>query len=178
LKPYHLFFVVFGVLGLLLAYIIWNVGLLKPVVIETKSLPMKVLVYKSMTGAYHKLHENFQAIEAIAKKEGWDCSKTFGLYYDDPNQAEQDRLRAEIGCYLDAPPTGSVGDLIIKEHPATKALVGSFDGAPWLTAFKVYRALQREAMAQNLKIKDGPVMEIYEPKGSQFITHVVFEIAE
>jgi hypothetical protein len=178
MKPTGLFFIVFGVIGLLFAYIIWNVGLLKPVYIETKQLPKSILVYKNVIGPYHKLSETFYEIENFAKTEGWECPKTFGLFYDDPNQAEQDRLRADIGCYLEASPLGSTGDLIIKEQPATTALVGSFDGAPWLTAFKVYGALQRESLKLNLRIKNGPVMEIYEPKGSQFITHVVFEIAE
>lgn len=178
MKPTGLFFIVFSVLGLLFAYIIWNVGLLKPVFIETKKLPQAVLVFKNVTGPYHKLSEVFKEIETQAKKEGWECPKTFGLFYDDPNQAEQDRLRADIGCYLETLPPGPVGDLVIKEQPAVTALVGSFDGAPWLTAFKVYGALQRESLKQKLKINDGPVMEIYEPKGSQFITHVVFEIVE
>lgn len=178
MKPAGLFFIIFGGLALLFSYVIWNVGLLKPVLIETKDLPKSVLVYKNVTGPYHKLQETFQEIEALAKKDGWECAKTFGLYLDDPNQAEQERLRADIGCYLEAQPTATTGDLLVKELPATKALVGSFDGAPWLTAFKVYRALQRESIKQNLKIKQGPVMEIYEPRGSQFITHVVFEIAE
>ncbi len=176
MKSYHILFTVFGVIGLLLAYAIWNVGLLKPVVIDVKELPMTVLVYKSVTGPYHKLQETFRTIEKLAIDNGWDCSKTFGIYHDDPNQAEQERLRADVGCYLESPPNGNVGDLIIKENPSTQALVGTFEGAPWLTAFKVYKALNREAQARKLKLKSGPIMEVYSPNGQSFHTQVIFEL--
>ena len=70
MKPTGLFFIVFGVIGLLLAYVIWNVGLLKPVFIEVKELPKSYLVYKNVTGPYHKLSEVFHEIELNQEEVG------------------------------------------------------------------------------------------------------------
>lgn len=176
MKPYHLFFTIFSVIGLLLAYAVWNVGLLKPVLIEEKELPTAVLIYQNVVGPYHNLSDVFKKIETESKKLEIDCAKTFGIYYDDPSSVEPERLRADVGCYSSTPPLKNLEGFQVKESPIQKALIGTFDGAPWLTAFKVYRAMYREAGIRKLKIKNGPIMEVYEPSPSGFKTSVVMSL--
>jgi hypothetical protein len=176
MKPYHLFFVIFATLGILFAYAIWNVGLFKPVLIENKNSEPAVLIYRHIVGPYHNLSEEFQKLEKDLNSFNYACKKTFGLYYDNPAMQEHERLRADIGCFASAPPLQKMEGFEIKEFPSFPALSGRFSGAPWLTAFKVYGALNKEAVAKNLKLKKGPVIEIYEPTEKGFTTEVLFEI--
>lgn len=176
MKPYHLFFMLFAVLGLLFGYGVWNVGLLKPVHIESKILEPGVFIYRHVVGPYHNLSQEFTKLEDDFRKLNLDCKKTFGLYYDDPSSSEHERLRADIGCYQKTPPLQKVEGFEVKEVLPIKALTGKFDGAPWLTAFKVYGALHKKAAEDQLKVKQGPVLEIYEPTKNGFSTEVVFEL--
>ncbi|MFN9065956.1 MAG: GyrI-like domain-containing protein [Bdellovibrionales bacterium] len=162
----------------MLGYAMWNVGLLKPVIIENKQTESAVLIYRHIVGPYHNLSEEFQKIEKDLSSFNYPCDKTFGLYYDNPATQEHERLRADIGCYASTPPLQKLEGFEIKELPSYLALSGRFSGAPWLTAFKVYGALNKQAAAQNLKIKKGPVLEIYEPNQKGFTTEVVFEITQ
>ncbi len=178
MKSYHILLSILSLIGIIILYTIWNIGLLLPVTVEQTQTPTLYLVYESHTGPYHELMPIFEKIEKALSNKKISCSKTFGLYFDNPDQVEADRLKSEIGCIVDKPVTEELGELQFKELPPFQALKGSFGGAPWLTAFKVYSTLQKESYQRNVILEPTPVLEIYEPNEHGFKTEVYFRIVE
>lgn len=176
MKSYHVLFVALGLLGVILFYVIWNVGMLKPVVIEEVSSPQGVAIFRKYTGPYHEVRHIFENIESELEKQNLNCDTSFGRYYDDPDQVEPDRLRADIGCVLPQAPAQPIAGLETENWPGYKSLRGTFEGAPWLTAFKVYSALRRESFQRNIHVEFTPVLEVYQQTPSGFKTEVYFRI--
>lgn len=178
MKPYHILFSALGLVALILFYAIWNVGLFKPVVVEQVSVPSAYLVYEKHVGPYNEVGAVFDRVEKKLAEKNIACPKSFGRYYDDPDKTEAARMRADIGCILSQPLTDKVEDLLGEELQPFDALKGSFEGAPWLTAFKVYSTLRKQSYQRNLHLDPNPVFEVYEKADHGFKTEVYFRIAK
>lgn len=178
MKSYHILFSAFALVGLILFYAIWNVGLFKPVIIEQVNVPTSYLVYEKHVGPYHDVGAVFERVEKKLEEKKVACTRTFGRYYDNPDKVEQERLRADIGCILSQPLTESIEGILTEELPSFEALKGTFEGAPWLTAFKVYSTLKKQSYQRNLYVEESPVLEVYEAAGNAFKTEVYFRVGK
>lgn len=176
MKSYRVLFIALGLLGVMLFYVIWNVGFLKPVIIEQVKSPTGIAIFQKYTGPYHEVRHIFENIETELVKQNLDCKTSFGRYYDDPNQVEPDRLRADIGCLVQQAPAKPIEGLVTETWTGQNSLRGTFEGAPWLTAFKVYSALKRESFQRNLHVEFTPVLEVYQQTTHGFKTEVYFRI--
>jgi DNA gyrase inhibitor GyrI len=178
MKTYHALFVGLGIIGVIILYVIWNIGLLKPVMITETNIPEMKLIFKKYQGPYQNVGPVFTEVENLLAQDQIVCNETFGRYYDNPNEIEAERTRADIGCIVesnDAIPTSK--DLEVENVAPYEAIVGIFEGAPWLTAFKVYRAVRKESYQRNTMIDDSsPVMETYEKIKNGFRTRVYFRL--
>lgn len=176
MKSYHILFAALALVGLILFYVSWNVGLFKPVVIEQVTVPKATLVFQKHIGPYHEVGKVFEAVEKQMAEAQKPCFRTFGRYYDNPDQVEAERLRADIGCWFEEPVTSPPSGLFVEESASFEALRGTFDGAPWMTAFKVYSTLKRESFQRNLYVETSPALELYEKTQTGFRTQVHFRI--
>ena len=180
LKSYQVLFIALGIVGVILLYVIWNIGLLKTVTIEEIQTPEMQLIFKKYQGPYQNVGPVFSEVEKTLAQDKIACDQTFGRYYDNPNEVEPERNRADIGCVLmttDNLPTST--DLQAESLKPFHALVGTFEGAPWLTAFKVYKALRSASYQKNKMIDDSvPVIETYEKIENGFRTKVYFKLKD
>jgi len=178
IKSYQVLFIALSLIGVIILYVIWNIGLLKPVVIEQVRVPEMHLIFKKYQGPYQNVGPVFTEVEKTLVQDKIACDMTFGRYYDNPNEVEPERNRADIGCVFtalqDFPTSSELSAETLTDYPA---LVGTFEGAPWLTAFKVYKTLRQEAFQRNIMIDEkAPILETYEKTETGFKTHVYFKL--
>ncbi len=181
MKSYQVLFISLGIVGLIIFYVIWNVGLLKPVTIEKAQVPQLHLLYKKYTGPYQNVGPVFTEVENALAQDKIKCDLTFGRYYDNPNEVEPARNRADIGCIVNSTTPSLPQDSKIQSETLTPytALEGTFEGAPWLTAFKVYSAIRKESYQRNIPLdENAPSLEIYEKIKHGFKTRVYFKVKE
>ncbi len=178
MKSFHVLFIALGIIGIIILYVIWNIGLLKPVIIEQMETPQIQVLFKKHQGPYHDVGKVFEDVENTLAKLSIKCDQTFGRYYDDPNEVEPERTRADIGCVVQNTNTLPTSEGLEAETiEPYLAMIGIFEGAPWLTAFKVYKTLKKESYQRNLMIdNDSPVFETYEKTPTGFRTKVFFRI--
>lgn len=179
MKSYHALFVGLGLVGIIIMYVIWNIGLLKPVMIEQVQVPELHLVFLKYQGPYQNVGPVFKEVEDSLAQQKITCDQTFGRYYDNPNEIEAERTRADIGCVFNDLDTAlpTANKLQAETVKPYTALVGTFEGAPWLTAFKVYKSVRQEAFQRNIMLDESsPVLETYEKIPTGFRTKVFFPI--
>lgn len=178
MKSYHALFIGLGIVGIIILYVIWNIGLMKPVIVEQVLVPEQHLVYVKYQGPYQNVGPLFKEVEDSLAQQKITCNQTFGRYYDNPNEIEAERTRADIGClFTEAVSVPADSKLQLDTVAAHPAIVGTFEGAPWLTAFKVYRAVRQEAFQRNIMIDDSvPVVETYDKMQHGFRTKVYFSL--
>lgn len=137
------------------------VGAFKDVAITVSEEPAKNLVFKTHIGAYHKIVPVIESVEAWAREHKIDCRLSFGEYLDNPDIAEEDRLKSHGGCVVPELPKELPKDFESKILPAQKFVKAVFDGSPGIGPLKVYPKVQSYAHEHNLKLK-GTVLEVYE----------------
>src|SRR6476620_3174439 len=112
MKSYQVLFIALALVGVMLFYVIWNVGLMKPVTFKKVNSPTGISIFQKHTGPYHEVRHIFENIETELVKQNLDCKISFGRYYDNQNQVEQDRLRADIGCLVQQAPAKPIEGLV------------------------------------------------------------------
>lgn len=178
MKSFHVLFIGLGLIGIIILYVIWNIGLMKPVQIQQVDVPEMRVMFKKYQGPYQNAGPIFNEVEASLAEVKIPCDQTFGRYYDNPNETEPERTRADIGCIIKNQELPAAPNNLETETIAGfKALEGSFEGAPWLTAFKVYKTLRKESYQRNIMLDESqPVLEIYEKIDNGFKTKVYFRL--
>lgn len=156
-------YLILAILGIIVAFafsLMIYLGVFKPVVFsEGRQGPFK-LIYKEHTGSYHKIVSKLQEVESWAKQNNIDCSKSFGMYLDDPEKTEESRLRSYGGCLVTEIPSTLPEDIKSKELPERLYLMAQFEGSPAIGPFKVYPKIQKQLKDNNQTLIDG-VLEVY-----------------
>lgn len=179
-----IFFVVSSLLVFAIT-IFFRLGGHKNVEIEVAHYPDLHFLYKEHIGAYHKINDVIQVVEAWAAENHIPCPRTFGQYLDDPRLIEERRLRSLGGCVLE----GSIEfldhfskqnqkmdqlDLSYALIPSRKYVVARFDGAPSIGPMKVYPKVEK-FLSENNWALDGSVIEIYTIKSkNKALTEYLF----
>lgn len=165
-------------------FIFYKSGSFKKVEIEKASVGPFIAIYKERLGPYHESSKTLIEVEDILKANQLLCVKSFGIYIDDPNNTDAERLRSELGClfaekYKDQlQQIATTSNLNIKYLDKKNYIIGKFEGSPALVSLKVYPKLKDWAETQRYKTKPE-ILEIYEVKSSdQVKTSVLFEIEE
>jgi hypothetical protein len=96
------------VLALLSAGVIWAADLAVPVVVEAKPFAGITVCFIAAIGPFSAARRHWAAIAADFQSVGIDSSSlpSFGIYYDNPNEVPQDRLRAIFGKIVQSPIPG------------------------------------------------------------------------
>jgi AraC family transcriptional regulator len=144
-------------LGIWLSYYL---GGFKSVVLAEGTRGPFIMVYKDHTGSYHTTVQAIEAVEAWAKEQNVDCTESFGEYIDDANRVEEARLRSRGGCLVKDIPASLPEDLKVREVPARKYVLATFEGSPGIGPLKVYPKAE-SYMQERKMVLDGAVIEIY-----------------
>lgn len=158
-------------IGLLIfgLYLAQYVGMFKKVSVGLENRETFSVVAKKHVGAYHQIVPLIQEVEAWFKSNSLDCRLSFGEYFDNPNTVEEGRLNSIGGCVISAKDLTKLEEwksklpegYFIKDVPAQRFVVASFEGSPGVGPFKVYPKVQNFALANQILLQ-GPNFEIYE----------------
>jgi hypothetical protein len=169
------FFIAFIVLGLL-TVAIGIFGGFHKVKIQMVNTGGETLVYENITGAYNQTAKIADKVYyELLNNFNIGTTKGFGIFYDNPKNVEQSKLRSDVGCIVE-----NINDdtlIKIKEHfqvkilPIENYLVVEFPfrGFPSIIMgmIKVYPKINKYISENNLG--DGPIMEIYDVPNKKII---------
>ena len=169
------FIIVFIVLGIL-TLVIGIFGGFYKVKIQMVNTGGETLVYENVTGAYNQTAKiSNKVYYDLLNNFNIETTKGFGIYYDNPKNIEQSKLRSEVGCIVEDIDDNTL--VKIKEHfkvkilPIENYLVVEFPfrGFPsiMIGMIKVYPKLNKYIHENNLE--DGPIMEIYDVPNKKII---------
>ncbi len=144
-------------------------GLFASVNITEKSIGPYLLVYEKHVGDYKNVGPIMDKLYYDLKDNySIETTKGFGLYYDNPQDVDKDKLRSIVGCIVE---NKSLIDLKIlgnkygvKNFPSSESVVAEF---PYkgkisiiLGIFKVYPKLS--TYINDHKHAQTPIMELYD----------------
>ena len=92
------------------------------------------------TGAYNKIAEKIVRVEEMLKAAGVPTVVSCGIYYDNPVEVAEERLRSKGGCVVE----GEVAvepPFEIEAIPRRDVLVARFEGHPAFAPLKIYPAI-------------------------------------
>ncbi len=137
----------------------------------------ETIVYKELIGDYGKTGEMMTAIsEDLISDYGITTTQNIGIYYDDPELVEKDKLRSDIGCIININDQNKLDQLqknySLKQTPQTEYLITKipFKGffSIMVGIFKVYPAMEKY-LDKNKMSDDGPITEIYDTQNKEII---------
>lgn len=172
--------IVFAILLAFISGVAIYVGAFKPVQITEEARDGLRLIFVRHVGPYHKIVPSLEQVENWAKTQGLNCSQTFGEFLDNPQTVDEERLRANVGCILEATetaPTTLAEGFQYDEKDARTYVVARFDGAPSIGPLKVYPKVNEWA-DKNQKQIIGSVIEIYTVLGNGVETEYLFNVLD
>lgn len=150
-------------------------GYYKPVDIRIDSPPKFYLLGVENTGPYHLVNEKIEEVEFWVKAHNVACPKTFGMYLDDPELVEPEKLRSFVGCLVDKKPEITFpSSYQYKELSINKAYIAFFTGSPALGPLKVYPEAKDWFSKNNLRWQYS--LELYKLQDEKFETEYLFPI--
>lgn len=136
----------------------------------------ETIVYENVTGDYSQTSKyNDKIYNALLNEEKIETTKGIGIFYDNPQEVDKNKLRSEVGCMLDQADSTIVtrlsGKYQIKTIPEVYYVVTEFPmkgGLSFLIGvIKVYPVLNKYCKEHGYK--DSPVMEIYDVPNKKII---------
>ena len=167
---------------IVVAYLIY-LGLFTRITFREKSIGPYYLVCEKHVGSYTKSGEVMDRIyTSLLNNENIAAERGFGLYYDNPQKVEEDKLRSIVGCILERDYHDRIENLQknyrIEEFPRSLCLTTTFPyrGMPSIImgVLKVYPALSKELEKRNTD--PVPVMEMYDASKNRIDYIVGFKI--
>lgn len=161
--------VIIAVILLVLAYF----GLFAPVKISEETAGSFWFVCAKYIGEYKNVGPVMDKLYNDLKKDGIETARGIGIYYDNPEKVEKNKLRSVVGCILEKKDEGKISELgkkyNVQQYPASKIAVCrfSFKGAPSIIIgiIKVYPVLGKYMKEHNYQ--EAPFMEIYDKSASE-----------
>ncbi|MBI4947542.1 MAG: GyrI-like domain-containing protein [Bacteroidetes bacterium] len=129
--------IVASLLIIVLAFL-WYSGAFTSVNVEETLAGGYKVAGLEFTGSYSKAGEYIEKVDKKLKKLGFNCSKGFGIYYDDPKTTSQEKCRGFVGNILEEKDLNklleikSIG-LKIDSIPKSKAVAVQFKANTFLS---------------------------------------------
>ncbi len=161
--------IIIAIVGVLLILYAWLGGFRK-IQFTLQEAGGEVLAYEPHTGEYKNVGKVIDKMYyALLNEEKVECFRGFGIYYDNPQKVEKEKLRSEVGNILENPTPELLNQLSGKHNIKTleqqKFLVAEFPYKNQMSVImgimKVYPALNKY-IRQNQLNEEGFVMEIYD----------------
>jgi len=169
--------IIIGVILAIMAIVFIYYGGFKKVNCRIEKQGGETLVYKEMTGDYAKSGKlSDEVYYSLLNDYEIETFKGFGIYYDNPKEVENSKLRSEIGCIVEEKDRSKVsqikGDLKIKTYPEKSHIVAEFPFKGKMSIMfglmKVYPAMDK-FVKENGKNEDGAIMEIYDVPNKKIV---------
>jgi len=169
-KFYLIILLVVGVMGGLFYF-----GILQEVQInEQDAGPFKV-VYETHLGDYSEISSIRNEIYNSLINEGINTTKSFGIYYDNPQDVLEERLRGEGGVIIEEKDYLKISELKskynVKDIPKSKNVIATFpyinDYSIMIGVFKVYPKLNK--YIEEKGYIPTPAMEIYDSANGRIV---------
>ena len=167
---------IIGIIGIIIVLVVIvllivlsRYGLFASVKIAEKNVGPYLLVYKKYIGDYKNVGQVMDKLYYDLKDNyGIDTTKGFGLYYDNPQEVDKEKLRSIVGCIVEDKSVNDLNSISskygVKEYPSSKSVVAEF---PYkgkmsiiLGIFKVYPKLS--TYIEEHKYAQMPIMELYD----------------
>lgn len=139
--------------------------------IKTGTLGGETLVYETVAGDYAQTGFISDKIyDALLNEDKIETTRGFGIFYDNPQYVETNKLRSEVGCILDTPIDSLQLKRLstkysIKILPKTECIYVEFPFKGKMSVmvgiFKIYPAIEKYMIENGLQ-ENGPIMEIYD----------------
>lgn len=167
----YIAFLILSCVVVFLLTVFFRVGGHKSVEITTAELPPLGVLSTKHLGPYHQVNSSIVKVEEWARTQNIPCTRTFGVFLDDPAIVDEVRLRSEVGCVLDGISSLSLATelpewLHVKSLDEGKYVVAKFDGAPSIGPFKVYPKVDDYLEEHRLQKAAAPI-EIYKVVGER-----------
>lgn len=148
-------------------------GIIQEVKITEQEIgPFKV-VYEAHIGDYSKVSEVQEKIYNSLVLDEINTTKSFGVYYDNPDEVEKQRLRSEIGVIINEKDYSKImrlkGKYNVKDIPKEKSIVAVFPYRNKVSIiigiYKVYPKL--DEYIKNNNYEENPILEIYDKENQK-----------
>jgi len=177
MKAFKIGFSIFICLLILAAMIYTNYGGFSTVQFQIKKEGGETLVYRNVKGPYSKTGDEISKINNdLENRFNIETLKKFGIYYDNPQIIEKNRLRSEAGCIVEK--TDSIrlfrlkANYNIKVYPVKDYITAEFPYKGRISIMigmmKVYPALMKYVKANGFT-ETGPVLEIYDMPNNKIL---------
>jgi hypothetical protein len=151
----------------LLGYLAY-LGVFSALKVTEQKIGPYTLAYAEYMGPYSGSGPILTQVNSSLKKDGIECLKGFGIYYDDPKQVAADKLRSKLGCIIDAKDLAKFSKVSRKykvmNWPARGCLVAEFpirnNLSYMIGPMKAYPELNKALKEKGYKM--GAVMELYD----------------
>ena len=162
-KILNLLGLLIGITILVAIGILFVIGFFNPVSISKREKGPYKLVYLPHTGPYYQTAKTIKNVKKILQTTALKAGESCALYYDDPKNVPQNKLRSKGGVLVKdvvslKPP------LQWQEIPARAVIVGKIKSHPAIASIKVYPKLHKWLREHNLKA-GTPSLEIYHSNG-------------
>jgi len=144
------------IVGLFIAY---RMGAFNKVELVREQRGPYRIVCLPHTGAYNRIGEKILKVKDLLKRPDEQLGLPCGIYYDDPNEVAEAKLRSK-GGYVVEGDVKPEAPLEVEDIPRRDALVARFRGHPALAAIKIYPAMTRWMKDNGCK-RAGPAIEFY-----------------
>lgn len=168
MKTLKIIGILFLIAVIAIIIILSHYGLYANVTITEKEVGPYTLVYKKHIGDYTKVGSLMSSIKAdLETKYNIKAEKSFGLYFDNPETVDADKLRSVVGYIIENKTVADLenlkADFSVKEYPKSKSVVSEFPykGLPSIIIgiFRVYPDFMNYIETNNYPLT--PIMEIY-----------------
>ena len=166
-----LFFIICG----MVIYLSFHLGFFKPVEIKQEIRGPFHIIYQEHRGAYYQVSEVINQIEQKVRQSGMPCEQTFGEFFDNPKEVDEDRLRSRGGCLSENPYPHSTDGLETDLLPEQRYVVAKFTGSPAIGPWRVYPKVQ-EYLDKNRLHATEEAIEIYTLKNNTIETEYLFPL--
>ena len=161
--------IVIGIIAALFICVYAYYGGFRKIEFKTQKQGGEIIVYESVTGDYKQTSEYTDKVYyALLNDYKIETTKGIGIFYDNPQTVDKDKLRSDVGCVLDNPDSTTIAKLSEKYQlqtlPSGEFIVAEFPmkgGISFiLGSIKVYPALNKYSIEYGYK--DSPITEIYD----------------
>jgi len=168
---------VIAILLIAAGVILLSAGYTQNVTVTEKDLPAMEIVYEDFTGPYSKTGKVMDDLYQSLKKDGINPVQGIGLYFDNPENVPQDKLRSKVGSVIPAVSADQLSMLKKKYKtltvPAGKYLYSSFPKknvfSYMVGPMKVYPVIGRYITEKAITPKAEYSIEIYDEPNSMIV---------
>jgi hypothetical protein len=161
-------FLALGIVLALLGSYLWYLGFFSPVNVQRLEAGPYMLVGQKLRGDYGQSGKAMDAMRVWLQKRHIQCTRGFGIYFDDPRRVEKSRLRSWVGNVLENTDQGKAAEIRekyeIKTLPTTEyfqvELPFKNQASVFIGIMRAYPALFKCAQARGFS--NQPVLELYD----------------